>query len=76
MFTIKKRGLLQCVKKVATPNMVEQPSSSDLQKVKAVVEQRTLATEKTLRMVPMIAGHAISSAEEEQKSKQKKRPYE
>ena len=52
--------------------MVEQPGPSTMQKGKAMVEQRTPMAEQQLRMVPMIAGPAIVSGEEEKKSRQEK----
>ena len=73
MFTIKREGLQQYVKKVnGTPRMVEQPGPSAVQKGKAIADQRTLVAEQQLRIVSMIAGPALVSEEEEKKSRQKK----
>ena len=70
MFTIKKGGLQQYVKKDGgTPRMAEQPGPNAMQKGKVVVEQQ-------LRMVLMIVGPAIANAEEEKKSRQEKRTEE
>ena len=49
---------------------------SSMQKGKAIAEQRTPVAEQKLRMVPMIAGPAMVSAEEEKKSRQDKRTEE
>ena len=69
MFTIKRGGLQQYVKKDSgTLRMVEQPGQSAIHKGKAVAEQRMLVAKPQLRMVPMIAGPALVSEEEEKKS--------
>ena len=49
--------------------MAEQPGPSAVQKRKTVAEQRTLVVEQQLLTVPMIAGSAMVSEEEEKKSK-------
>ena len=54
--------------------MAEQPGA--VQKGKGVAEQRAPAAKQQLRMVPMIAGLALVSEEEEKKNKQKKRMKE
>ena len=77
MFTIKRRGLQQYLKKDGgTLRMAEQLGMSPIQKGKIVVEQRTPAVEQQLRMVRMIAGPTIANAEEEKKCRQKKRTKE
>ena len=46
MFTIKRRGLQQYLKKDSgIPRLAEQPGLSTMQKRKAIVEQRTPVTE-------------------------------
>ena len=77
MHTIRKGGLQQYVKKInGTPRMAEQLGPSAVQKGKGVAEQKSPATKQQLRMVPIIAGPALVSEEEEKKNKQKKRMEE
>ena len=60
MFTIKRGGLQQYVKKTnGTPRMVEQTGPSAMQKGKAIAEQRTPMADQQLRMVPMIASTTL-----------------
>ena len=56
--------------------MVEQSGPSTMQKGKAIAEQQMPMVEQQLRMVPMIAGLAIASAEEEKKGRQEMRTEE
>ena len=56
--------------------MVEQPGQSVVQKGKAIAEQRTPVAKQQLRMVPLIAGPALVSEEEEKKNRHKKRTEE
>ena len=56
--------------------MAEQPGQSNIQKGKAIAEQRTLVTKQPLQMVPMIVGPTMVSEKEEKKSRQEKRTEE
>ena len=77
MYTIKKGGLQQYLKRDnGTPRMVKQPGQSNMQKGKAIAEQRIPIAEQQLRMVPMIAGPTMVTAEEEKKSRHEKRTDE
>ena len=77
MYTIRKGGLQQYVKKVNdTPKMVEHPGPNIVQKGKGVAEQRTPVAEQHLQIVPMITGPALVSEEKEKKNKQRKRMEE
>ena len=52
--------------------MAEQPGPNVVQKGKGVAEQMTHVAEQHFRMVPMIVGPALTSEEDEKKSKQSK----
>ena len=66
VFTIKRGGLQQYVKKVnGTPRMAEQSGPSTVHKEKTMAKQRTPVTEQQLRIVSMIPGPALVSEEEQ-----------